>query len=927
MNKTRESNLKVDDILGLPINLDNDEIFELAEKLKDENKRLNDEIAEIRIQNENLLEENERNSDLIQELNNRIYDYEMEEQQIEILKTTFNEITIDYDDLKKNNSEKESLISELNEQISKIQFKNKEEMKILSIKISSLEKDLKENNVIKAENKRLEESLLTLNDLKLKADELKLIKILNDKLSKENDEYAKQNKALNTKLDNIQKENDNSQKLLQEYKKKCLELEVDLKDQIDECENYEKLYNRALNNPDHAKTSSKVKSSINFSNQTKNRKKKNTSVSHFSIKEKSNFKNKDLLLCYSSTPKNLPIESIQNKSKTKKKRKSKSYSFCNVDSKLNIKREVKLKKSKSFKNLKINSLLDLNKLSSFRLNSTKNKTKINNLFQLEANEKLKATPKYISKCKRDLGIEDSNHGLNYNYKIKEDDFEHSSYEKEESNNSVKNETFIVNSCEEDAFTSETESINDGNINKKNISRRKSFVLLQDLNLNEDYLDQLLLNQDGNDGEENKQFMDLLKSKKQIFNRRQAMSINNFNPNEDKKAIIDDGNGENNKEILSGIKDKLDILKMKITNLEIEKYKLARQNELTKRNYEKLISDLQISKDECRSYKVLLESIQGNINQFAQKRVQSQSILMTYGSQAFRGKSLVNCLQLSCNKIDFGSTNNYITNSTNYITNGYKSEYITNNNKFDLSKTIISDQVNFSFISVFMNSEKNVFSKFDEILQIIIEKNKTKDFHKKNTLNLDGNKVDNLLSEKQKTTGIKSLDCNENFSNILNLNKELVVINKSMSEEIDRLEKLIDKIERDNKMEKDKLLYMVYKLSIEFDHLKSITENYVKTNNNEIKYDNNHNRSYISEYQAVEENKNDISDKNHIKFSVINKKETDKTIMDKSILTSNQKHESRMTMKPTLSNVLKETPILNLQSLKNFVEKKKKNSII
>ncbi len=296
--------------------------------------------------------------------------------------------------------------------------------------------------------------------------------------------------------------------------------------------------------------------------------------------------------------------------------------------------------------------------------------------------------------------------------------------------------------------------------------------------------------------------------------------------------------------------------------------------------------------------------------------------MTYGSQAFRGKSLVNCLQLSSNKIEFGTVNNYITNSTNYDTNGYRSNFNSANNKFDLSKTIISDQGNFSFISVFLNSEKNVFSKFDEILQIIIENSKTKDLKRKKTLdhNTDS-KIEELIKTKDKDGKNPNLD--ENFSNILILNKELVVINKSMSEEIDRLEKLIDKIERDNKFEKDKLLFMIYKLSIEFDHLKSITETYVKTNNKEIKYENN--KTIISDYSEKEEKKQEkIDNKTIVKESndTINMNDADQ-IFKKSKL----QFDGRMTLKPSMKSVLKETPILNLQSLKNFVEKKKKNSII
>jgi len=368
--------------------------------------------------------------------------------------------------------------------------------------------------------------------------------------------------------------------------------------------------------------------------------------------------------------------------------------------------------------------------------------------------------------------------------------------------------------------------------KRNLKRRESIIFLQDLDLNNNEEDNpvttVAFNADNITSEENqKAFRDLLNREKNSVNTKKNCVSMILDPETTANKEADTTKLSEN--VLEDLKiqegqitsrdiqlhfqmqKSLDDMKKKISNLEIDKYKLSRECELVRREHERYIDNLKISTEETESYKVLLESVQSNINDLAEQKAKTSGSVFCNlgGGTETKGKSFNVATTRYASVFGSNYTTNYSSNNT--FVNNYQTEQsnFISLGKFSLGKTIISKQTNFSFNSYMVSSTNSIFVKFNDVI--------------KNFVNTNVNEK----SEENCNNGLKEYidwDCDDKFKVLLDLNQKLIQVNKGQGEEIDKLTKDKEKMERDFNFEKDKLLLQVYRLSVEFQQLKVVCIN-------------------------------------------------------------------------------------------------------
>lgn len=440
-------------------------------------------------------------------------------------------------------------------------------------------------------------------------------------------------------------------------------------------------------------------------------------------------------------------------------------------------------------------------------------------------------------------------------------------------------------------------------NTKNKQSNKSIIYLQDLDLLKEEEDKnvvtsIAFNSENMTSDENqKAFKELLQKGKDSSKKNHSVFISNKDL--EKIDVIEEdtkGNNYMNKDVKLGeniidtitcetrftpqdlklyesLKRSLEEMKKRIDNLEIEKYKLARENELVRRDLTKHLDTIKISNEEKDSYKVLLDNMQNNIHELVEQKAKSHSLMLVGFNGEMKSKSFLGSSS-NLNANQNYNTFNFNTN-TNYSTN-------INNNRFNLDKQIISKQIVFSYNSYLVSANDNIFFKFNNILKDLVN---------------DDIPIKFKHTDESKLT-INDLNNEEGVKIVLEINRNLVKLNKGQGEEIDNKVKLIQKLTRDFQLEKDSLLMMLYKLSMDFQQLKilylkhvqemddhlydeNVTELVTEENdrtsksntiNNAIKKANFNNTNTLQSYSGDNVSSNNININNNIDIEK-NKKET------------------------------------------------------
>lgn len=864
----------------------------MADYTKFKNDQLKQEtvVNELQTYNDDLCREIDRLNLVIQELNSKLYVFEINEHNNQGLEQAFNEVALENEDLKKTLHEKENKLGELEYALHHLKNKSKEEAKSLTLKIDQLEKVEQENEAIKEKLRKMEQTLQEYEVYKSHSNELKIIKGWNESLNNELDRISKENRVLHSKLEQSQVEADAANKGAMHFRKQMMELEVEIKRQLDEAEQNERMYNYRLYNKNyeankriHSKSVLNINDHRNRMSETNDRidrefylndvggnnnnkkKRRQTScrpritispIKRVSKKEskkslymQSSFRNKDLLLCYSNfrTSSKKHCSPYEKRTALRKSTMSKQAFKPNktISFKEISERSIYKKKSNSINFNEANLKKGLNKSSTVSsacsLNSKRKVSAISNsklslrMRQSRTTNKRKTHVKTHSDeisspfnlLKEDVESPYKKRNLDDYSEINQDKqlFGNNSISEERSGDDNKDfDNYIENEDDEENYDKvldieqqyEDEDYESMEEEEENV-QNKSVLFLQDLNLGKDEkgVTSVLFNHENMTSEEyTKTFRDLLKKEKEV-SRKHCVSV--IMPNEaeeeDDKDVKEGKLGENVLDALNcetrytpndikfyeTLQKTLEELKGRVSTLEVEKYKLTRENELVKRHQEKLEETIKITSDEKNSYKVLLDEMQSNINELAEQKAKSNPMFFNVNGDV-KAKSFLSSPN---------NYNNYNTASTAYDTNNtinvnnFSSNNFIVGGKFGLSKTIISRQISFSNISFLLSANENIFFKFNNLIKSIVNDEVPEKF--KNT-------PENKLT-------INDLDSEEGYKVLLDLNKHLVKLNQGQGDEIDKLKKRIDKISRDFESEKDKLLLKIYKLSVDFQQLK------------------------------------------------------------------------------------------------------------